>query len=408
MDNMKRNQLLCGAAGIVIGVLLFFSQNAGSLSPVRVLERNTYGGGGVRQELIVKGVNRKSESISIDLDELAYDSEMAGKVFGIIKEQLPQMILGENESASHVDSPLYLPSKYPDSGVSLEWRSSDKRIIDASGEIHEASPEGSSVIIEADIIAGDYSDSVSYEFTIYPTEDTDEKRIKRLTEWLAVMQFGSMDSQTMELPDEFEGRKISFSRKLEMGWMLFPIMGVVFGLLLPLNEKQKAKDEKKKYEMVMMLDYADIISKLVIFTGAGMSMRMAWEKVVSDYEMSKKSAGEGKGAWTDKPAYEEMAYAVRRMHRGVPEITVYNEFGERCRAREYRKLSSLLVQSLKNGSKGLKEALDNEMESAFEAQKNLARRLGEEASTKLLAPLMMLLAIVMMVVIVPAFMSFSQ
>ncbi len=47
--------------------------------------------------------------------------------------------------------------------------------------------------------------------------------------------------------------------------------------------------------------------------------------------------------------------------------------------------------------------LEAEMEAAFEQRKNLARRLGEEASTKLLLPLFMMLLIVMVMITVPAF-----
>ena len=39
------------------------------------------------------------------------------------------------------------------------------------------------------------------------------------------------------------------------------------------------------------------------------------------------------------------------------------------------------------GAEGLRKALETEMESAFEEEKALARRRGEEASTKLMLPL---------------------
>ena len=45
--------------------------------------------------------------------------------------------------------------------------------------------------------------------------------------------------------------------------------------------------------------------------------------------------------------------------------------------------------------------------SAFEKQKNMARKLGEEAGTKLLLPMMLMLGIVMVLIIVPAYFSFS-
>ena len=47
------------------------------------------------------------------------------------------------------------------------------------------------------------------------------------------------------------------------------------------------------------------------------------------------------------------------------------------------------------------------MTLAWEERKNLARRLGEEAGTRLLLPLFLMLLVVMIVMVVPAFFSFS-
>ena len=45
------------------------------------------------------------------------------------------------------------------------------------------------------------------------------------------------------------------------------------------------------------------------------------------------------------------------------------------------------------------------MVDALEQRKNLARRLGEEAGTRLLMPLFLMLGIVMVMIMVPAMMS---
>ena len=69
-------------------------------------------------------------------------------------------------------------------------------------------------------------------------------------------------------------------------------------------------------------------------------------------------------------------------------------------------LCSLLLQNLKKGSKGMAEMLSYEVGQAFEERKNLAKRFGEEAGTKLLFPMILMLVIVMVVLIIPAFLSF--
>ena len=68
---------------------------------------------------------------------------------------------------------------------------------------------------------------------------------------------------------------------------------------------------------------------------------------------------------------------------------------------------TLLEQSVRKGGSGLSEALLQEEIVAFEERKNLARRYGEEAGTKLLGPMVVLLLVVMSMVLLPAFMSFG-
>ena len=51
------------------------------------------------------------------------------------------------------------------------------------------------------------------------------------------------------------------------------------------------------------------------------------------------------------------------------------------------------------------EQLNEEADRVFVERKNTARRLGEEAGTKMLVPMMIMLVIVMGIVIIPAFLS---
>ena len=71
------------------------------------------------------------------------------------------------------------------------------------------------------------------------------------------------------------------------------------------------------------------------------------------------------------------------------------------------KLAALLEQSRKNGARSLRERLRLEMADAFEQRKHQARRLGEEAGTRLLIPLFLLLAVVLVMIAVPAWLAFG-
>ena len=151
----------------------------------------------------------------------------------------------------------------------------------------------------------------------------------------------------------------------------------------------------------MMLDYPEIMNKLTLLLGAGMTVKSAWQKIVRDYEGQRRDR-------EVRYAYEEMAAACHEMQSGVAEAESYERFGKRCGLKAYRKLAALLSQNLRKGTKGLTELLSMEAVQAFEERKAAAKRRGEEAGTKLLGPMFLMLAMVLVIVIVPAFLSIQM
>ena len=150
----------------------------------------------------------------------------------------------------------------------------------------------------------------------------------------------------------------------------------------------------------MLLDYPELLSKFTVLLQAGLAARNVWERMVMEYEGQKKS---GK-----KPryAYEEMEITWNQMKNGMYESRAYGEFGRRCGLHPYMKFGALLEQNLRQGTTGLALRLKEEALSAFEERKNLARRLGEEAETRLMLPMFLMLFMVLTVIMVPAFLSF--
>ena len=158
----------------------------------------------------------------------------------------------------------------------------------------------------------------------------------------------------------------------------------------------------KKRKEQMLLDYPEIINKFTLLVNAGMTVKQAWSKLTEDYEKKILSSQLKK-----RYAYEEMLVTVRELKLGVPESIAFEQFGRRVGLLPYIKFGSLIAQNIKKGSKGLSELLSKEASEAFEERKELAKRLGEEAGTKLLAPMMIMLLIVFIIILIPAFQSFG-
>ena len=94
------------------------------------------------------------------------------------------------------------------------------------------------------------------------------------------------------------------------------------------------------------------------------------------------------------------------MDSGVAEMEAYRRFGERCGQMKYKTFSTILIQNLQKGSHRMEDLLEKEALEAWDERKRKARVLGETAATKLLVPMVMMLAVVMAIIMIPAFLSF--
>ena len=112
--------------------------------------------------------------------------------------------------------------------------------------------------------------------------------------------------------------------------------------------------------------------------------------------ISEEPSGEGESI------YGEMKIACLEMNRGVSEPECYERFGKRTGMPEYIKLAGLLSQNLKRGNPGFLSRLKEEASVSMRERVLESRKAGEVAQTKLLAPMMMMLAVVMVMIMIPA------
>ena len=368
MGKMGKKQVLCILLGIILAAAGYLVEKRdGALEDGNRLNRYAYGEGERQQEVWVRGLCEKEIPVEISLGEREYAEEDAKKALLEAGGKLADLIRGNNLSLQEVREDLHLVGWLEEEGIRV------------------------------------FSREYRFPVTLYPPLRTKQQEkeagFKRL---LKQMDEAQRTEGQLVLPKMYEGKNLSYRVRGDREYLLFPVLGIAAAILLPLYEKQKESEAKKKKKRELMEDYPEIVSKLTVFSGAGLPVRRAWERIVLEYEAACRA-----GTQTERAAYREMAAAYHRMQRGVPELQAYAEFGAGCRLRPYRKLSGLLEQNVRNGAEGLRKALETEMESAFEEEKALARRRGEEASTKLMLPLFLMLMIIMVMVSVPAFLAFG-
>lgn len=348
-------------------------------------------------------------NVNINIEPRQYTSEEVYETFEVAYDYILKNILNQNTSLEYVTSNLNLITFIPDYNINVDWYSNDYHVLDYDGTVYNSEfqsqhIESKTVELKAVFTYKEYNCEYPIEICVYPKEMGEEEQFKKsITNAISQEMSNSIFSDQVILPTNIDGSmvKYEYARTENITGVIIGICIMITIVLLVGMESQKKK-EKEKRERQLKYDYSEFISKLILLTGAGMSVSRAWEKISMDYKRQRDV-----NATKVHFVYEEMVITYYQMKTGISEGKAFAEFGKRCNVKEYLKLGVLLEQNLKKGTKGLAQMLEKECMSAFEERKNMARKLGEEASTKLLLPMIMMLVIVMIIIIVPALLSFS-
>lgn len=171
---------------------------------------------------------------------------------------------------------------------------------------------------------------------------------------------------------------------------VFLSVGYLLCLCAPFWDlKQKLHKRSSK----LSEDFDAMLLKLFMYMGAGITLRNSFEKVVRDLERGEKN----------RALTVEMRFCLNQLTSGVPETESYYRFGQRCGLPEYVRLGGLMAQNVQRGNAELLLLLETEMKEAGERRRHHIRREGDKVSTKLLGPMMLLLAMVLFMIMVPAF-----
>ena len=389
------------AGSFLCGAVLWTGEKAG---PVSVLERPDYGRREAVYELEAEKEDGTRLPVEVKIPEQALTGEEAEKRLEEAYEEICRSMLGENESAGHVERDLELPEKVLDGTVRAEWTSRSRELFNDWGELvkgpGEISPEGETGSYELFLSCGGYERRYEIWLTVYPAAQTEEEKLLEAVE-AGLEQEKLEQEKTVELPETWEGERLTWFLREEGGagvWIFWLVPLIC--ILLAARGGQQEKEKLREREREMLMDYPELVSKFTVLLQAGLAARNVWERMVTEYGEQKKSG--------QKPryAYEEMELTWNQMKNGMYESLAYGEFGRRCGLHTYMKFGALLEQNLRQGTTGLAVRLKEEAELAFEERKNLARRLGEEAETRLMLPMFLMLFMVLTVIMVPAFLSF--
>lgn len=390
----------------VLGLVICITENENqSLVKHGKLQKNQPGEEAQNHELTLNAEGVLEDyTYTVEVEAQKLRGKELDQLFESAIKEAEKAFLGENISLEQIERDVSLPKKLQEGQIRVKWESDPQGYIDSEGMLHteKVSEEGSFVMISLTMFYFDEVREYSFGCLVFPKKlNKMERLFADLEEYLELEKEKSRNKQIFQLPLQINGIKINWSLKSENTYRIIILVGIAASVAVYIQQGMKEQKKEQDRKSQLLRQYPDMVSKLSLLLGAGMTFSGAWERIVLNYQHQIQQH-----QTEQAEAYEQMLLSYREMQDGVGERKVYERFGERCGTPQYRKLSMLIVQNLRKGSSGLRQILDKEVEDAFLLRKNMAKKAGEEAGTKILIPMMIMLCIVMVIILVPAFLTF--
>ena len=346
-------------------------------------------------EINVQGLS-KEESIRINvLSRMPEEAELEA-IFDQVFQTVMQEALGGNPSFSEICQDLTLPEE-TDEGIEITYMSSDPEIISSRGIImaEEIPEEGLKATLSVCLHYEGREKTYTQELIIMPEEEvlSDREKLIRLID---AVNENERDQEVLTLPDSMEEQSLVYETKQTSPWIFLMFAGAAAAAAV-IVPQEKRKEEEKQREQALTMAYPGLVSRLGTLIMANLSIRSAWERIIRDKQKEKQK---------NEPLTQEMMITWLQLNQGMPEGDAYADLGRRTGLRSYQRLGNLLKNNLRQGVSGLEAALKKELEQALAERKNTALILGEKAGTKLLLPMMLMLLVIIVTLVIPAFFAF--
>ena len=363
--------------------------------------RNPFGKGEKEIQLELEGEGEREE-ISFILEEQKLTRKEEDEVFQDFFRLLKKEMKGENPSLDQVRQPLNFAEKLDGYPFLVTYEPEDLLLIDWSGDLGEKGlkiPEGESertgILVEATY--KDYSRQERIPITLLAQKKASISIFERFQEALTRRESSSRDSRDFSVDSSWRDITIREASRATL-WKLPPLLlGVI--LLLLLRNHSLIGEKKRLRHKQNMEDFPLIVHLLTLYMGAGLSFSNAVERICRDYEKSLEARDQ-------RYSFEQMRMMNHCLHMGLRPGEVCLEWGSHFQEKVYGRFAMLLTQSFTKGAREIRSMMEKEQQDAFQVQIDYIRREGEEASTRLLFPMILLLFITMILVMFPAFMQF--
>lgn len=178
---------------------------------------------------------------------------------------------------------------------------------------------------------------------------------------------------------------------LRQDWS-FVLLGLVVAIILLVRCFVEATKQLALRKQAILLELPMMLIRLILLVGAGDTVQQAFLRAIAGKEQSA------------HPLHKEWNIAVHELRNGASFTQVLEKFNRNCSVQQVAMFTTILLLNYRRGGEQFIIATQELSHSLWETRKSLAKIKGEEASSKLIFPLVGVLFSLMVLIVAPAIM----
>lgn len=177
------------------------------------------------------------------------------------------------------------------------------------------------------------------------------------------------------------------------GELFIAVMGLLFAVITPVLMVRDLDTKIKKRKQEILLELPEFLNKVTLLVNAGETVQKAILHCVDQAKQPDRS-----------PLYMELKEVANQLRNNYSFAQALEDFSKRCSIQEVSVFTTTVLLNYRRGGEEFVIALQELSRSLWEKRKAISRTLGEEASSKLVFPMVIIFMVVMVVVAAPAIM----
>ncbi|WP_332107936.1 type II secretion system F family protein [Paenibacillus sp. URB8-2] len=174
------------------------------------------------------------------------------------------------------------------------------------------------------------------------------------------------------------------------------VLGVLLAVLLPAALAADLHKKVKVREQLIMMELPDLLSGIVLLVSAGETVQRA---IIRCLESRKND---------NHPLYRELLVMTGEWEKGYSFQQAFENFSKRCAVQEVSLFTTTVLLNVRRGGSDFALALRDLSRLLWEKRKAVSRTRGEQASSKLVFPMVVIFVVVIVLVGTPAFMMMNM